>query len=98
MTRPEHRRWQCAQTRAFEPLPIKDGWACPCQDAYGQAAVLNPVHNYADETARMGALSVENYVCDQNGDRWQRIVDPAGAATWHYLGREVGSGGGTSWG
>lgn len=77
----------------FEPSAIRDKfdgstrWACPCQDAYGWAAILNPVRHFADETARMGDRIVENYVCDQNGDRWQRIVDPAGAQAWQYLGR-----------
>lgn len=82
---------------SFEPLPIRDRfdgstrWACPCQDVRGQSAVLEPVRNYPDETARLGESRVENYACDQNGDRWQRIVEADGAARWHYLGRGVGA-------
>lgn len=74
----------------FEPRKIIGGWACPCQDVNGSSAVLHySAYGVNHAEARAGANVVENYACDRNGDRWQRIIDPSGHAVWHYLGRRT---------
>lgn len=69
---------------AFEPAEVTGGrWACPCRDAYGHSAMLEP----RDTTPASGGRIVRNFACDQNGDLWQQIVEADLSTSWHYIGR-----------
>lgn len=71
---------------SFVPQLVDTHWLCPCTDAYGQAAILVPLHGWLNDSAE-----VANFRCDQNGDRWQQMTASDGSVTWQYLGRPVES-------